>query len=198
MWLSFMGLRRMCNQGLDPDCLNLQCNGVKGFLSRDSPPFIESGALCTKLHKCTIQGQPCLFKGSIRWRPNIWANWKTSPHAILCCWTSGIHWIRKRIALLSRNLTRRAIPGSHNTHTAYRPRSKIPRSGDCQNLILFTDRLEAIHTEIKAFRTWNCQELENSLENVDVLYVRQSAKGMIDCKRYHILFRGYQAVSPRV
>lgn len=26
------------------------CNGVKGFLSRDSPPFIESAALCTKLH----------------------------------------------------------------------------------------------------------------------------------------------------
>ena len=83
---------------------------------------------------------------------------------------------------LSRNLTRRAIPGSHNTHTAYRPRSKIPRSGDCQNLILSTDRLEAMRTEIKAFRTWNYQELENSLENVDILYVRQSAKGMIDCK----------------
>ena len=89
-------------------------------------------------------------------------------------------------------------PSSHNTHTAYRPRSKIPRSGDCQNLILSTDRLEAMHTEIKAFRTWNYQELENSLENVDVLYVRQSAKSMMDCKRYHILFKGYQAVSPRV
>ena len=168
---------------------------MKGFLSRDSPPFIESGALCTKLHKCTIQGQPCLLKEHSVTPKHLGKlkNFPSRHPLLLDLW----HSLNPQ-ENLSRNLTRRAIPARHNTHTAYRPRSKIPRSGDCQNLILSTERLEAIHTEIKAFRTWNYQELENSLENVDILYVRQSAKSMIDCKRYHILFKGYQAVNPRV